>query len=129
MCPKILEEIINTGSAIYSDFYLHVTLGRIKSEGIVFDDIRRLVDEVKIQPYTVYLREVVYRYFRGYIISKIILKGNSKSSKTNVQEEGVYIDNLLYCKNMLLYANITMVNYLVLKNGRTTSRGSSGMEK
>ena len=84
---KIREEIINTGSAIYSDFYLHVTLGRIKSEGIVLDDIRRLVDEVKIQPYTVYLREVVYRYFRGSIISKIILKGNGKSSKTNVQEE------------------------------------------
>ena len=54
--------IINTGSAIYSDFYLHVTLGRIKSEGIVLDDIRRLVDEVNIQPYTVYLREVVYRF-------------------------------------------------------------------
>lgn len=41
----------------------------------------------------------------------------------------VYIDNLLYCKNMLLSASTTMVNYPVLKNGRTTSRGSSGMEK
>ena len=35
----------------------------------------------------------------------------------------VYIDNLLYCKNMLLSACTTMVNYPVLKNGRTTSRG------
>ena len=83
---KIREEIINTGSAIYSDFYLHVTLGRIKSERIVLDDIRRLVEGVKIKPYTVYLREVVYRYFRGAIISKIILKGNCKSSEVNVQE-------------------------------------------
>lgn len=41
----------------------------------------------------------------------------------------VYIDNLLYCKNMLLYASTTKVNYPVLKNGRTTSRGNSGMEK
>ena len=31
---------------------------------------------------------VVYRYFRGSIISKSILKGNSKSSETNVQDEG-----------------------------------------
>lgn len=29
---KIREEIINTGSAIYSDFYLHVTLGRIRAK-------------------------------------------------------------------------------------------------
>ena len=83
---KIREEIINTGSAIYSDFYLHVTLGRIKSERIVLDDIRRSVERVKIKPYTVSLREVVYRYFRGAIISKIILKGNCKSSEVNVQE-------------------------------------------
>lgn len=45
------------------------------------------------------------------------------------KNRAAYIDNLLYCKNMLLYANTTMVNYLVLKNGRTASRGSSGMEK
>lgn len=85
---KIREEIINTGSAIYSDFYLHVTLGRVKGEGIVLDDIRRLVKEVRIQPYTVSLREVVYRYFRGSIISKLILKENGTSSEANVQEEG-----------------------------------------
>ena len=85
---KIREEIINTGSAIYSDFYLHVTLGRVKGEGIVLDDIRRLVNEVRIQPYTVSLREVVYRYFRGSIISKLILKENGTSSEANVQEEG-----------------------------------------
>ena len=72
----IREEIVHTGSVINSDFYLHVTLGRMKSERIVLDDIRSLVDEVKIQPYTVYLREVTYRYFKGSIISKFILKGD-----------------------------------------------------
>ena len=71
---KIRKEICNTGSAIYSDFYLHVTLGRIVNQGIVLDDIRRLVNNVKFQPCTVSLYEVIYRYYRGPIISKIILE-------------------------------------------------------
>lgn len=40
-----------------------------------------------------------------------------------------YKDNMISCKIMRLCANTTMVNHLVLKNGRTTSRGNSGMEK
>ena len=71
---KIRKEICNTGSAIYSDFYLHVTLGRIVNQGIVLDDIRRLVNNVKFPPCTVSLNEIIYRYYRGPIISKIILE-------------------------------------------------------
>lgn len=77
---KIRNGIIKTGSAINSDFYIHVTLGRIMGEGIILDDIRRMVNEVKIQPYTVSLNEIIYRYFRGSVISKIKLKENSTSN-------------------------------------------------
>ena len=73
---KFREEVINTGSTIYLDFYLHVTLGRVIDDGIVVNDIRNLIDKVKIQPFTVSLNEVIYRYFRGSIISKLILKEN-----------------------------------------------------
>ena len=73
---KFREEITNTGSVINLDFYLHVTLGRVMDKGISLDDISSLIDKVKIQPFTVSLNEVVYRYFRGPIISKLILKEN-----------------------------------------------------
>ena len=73
---KFREEVINTGSTIYLDFYLHVTLGRVIDDGIVVNDIRNLIDKVKIQLFTVSLNEVIYRYFRGTIISKLILKEN-----------------------------------------------------
>ena len=80
---KFREEITNTGSVINLDFYLHVTLGRIMDKGINLDDISSLIDKVKIQPFTVSLNEVVYRYFRGSIISKLVLKETSYN--TNVQ--------------------------------------------
>ena len=65
----------------------------------------------------------------GLSSAKSFWKGTANLLRQMSKKRAVYIDNLLYCKNMLLYANTTMVNYLVLKNGRTTSRGSSGMEK
>ena len=40
----------------------------------ILDDIRRLVNNVKFPPCTVSLNEVIYRYYRGPIISKIILE-------------------------------------------------------
>ena len=45
-------------------------------KGISLDDISSLIDKVKIQPFTVSLNVVVYRYFRGSIISKLVLKEN-----------------------------------------------------
>lgn len=70
---KIRKEIIDTGSAIYSDFYLHVTLGRVMDKEIMLDDVCRLIDNVESPSYTVSLNEVIFRYFRGPIISKTIL--------------------------------------------------------
>lgn len=71
---KIRKEIIDdTGSAIYSDFYLHVTLGRVMDKEIMLEDICRVIDKVESPSYSFSLNEVIFRYFRGPIISKTIL--------------------------------------------------------
>lgn len=84
---NLRKEIIDSGSSMNSDFYLHVTLGRIKGQEIALDNVRRLVNQVKFSPFTISLREVVYRYFRGNIINKVILNKNISSDEYNRHKE------------------------------------------
>lgn len=61
----IRKDILRTSTIIQSDFRLHVTLGRVTETEADIDDIGFLIDEINFEPFTLMLKEVEYRIFRG----------------------------------------------------------------
>lgn len=70
---SVRSDMKDAGCVIKSDFRLHVTLGRIKDSGIELANVKRHVESVSIQPFSLLLNHVDYRVFRGDILYETIL--------------------------------------------------------
>ena len=73
LVDDIRRDICCTHSSIQSDFKLHVTLGRITEPEADIDDVGFLIDEIDFKPFSLTLKEVEYRVFRGRSIYKTTL--------------------------------------------------------
>ena len=62
------------GCVIHSDFMLHVTLGRIRSFDVKLSDIKAVIGAVSSPSFTLTLKDVDYREFRGKTIYETQLK-------------------------------------------------------
>ena len=73
LIKSICADMKAVGCVIQSDFMLHVTLGRVRSFGVKFSDIRRILGTVLLPSFTLTLTDVEYRVFRGGTIYNTVL--------------------------------------------------------
>ena len=66
----IRNDLKDVGCQMQSGFLFHVTLGRISEPHIDISDLKHLVEDVEISPFSLTLTEVDYRVFRGRTIYK-----------------------------------------------------------
>ena len=59
---KLRDAALKTGAEMEPDFRLHVTLGRIAAENVAIEDLKEVVDSIKVPPFTLTLNEAEYRY-------------------------------------------------------------------
>ena len=75
LTKAIRTDMKSAGCVIYSDFMLHVTLGRVYSLDVELSDIMELLGRVPLSPITLTLTDVDYRVFRGKTLFETRLKG------------------------------------------------------
>jgi len=65
LTESIRADMKDVGCVIYSDFLLHVTLGRIYSSDVELSDIMEVLDKITMPPITLTLTDMDYRLYRG----------------------------------------------------------------
>lgn len=68
LVQSIREDLKAAGGRMESDFKLHVTLGRIKDSRICLKDLQNVIGLTQIPSFTLQLKDVDYRVFRGGIL-------------------------------------------------------------
>ena len=74
LTESISADMKAVGCVIHSDFMLHVTLGRIRSFDVKLSDIKAVIGAVSSPSFTLTLKDVDYREFRGKTIYETQLK-------------------------------------------------------
>ena len=67
---KIRENITKAGGVLQSGFRLHVTLGRLRDSKVGIRKLQNLVSDVDLIPFTLELKDIEYRVFRGETLYK-----------------------------------------------------------
>lgn len=65
LVDSLRKEATEAGADIENDFILHVTLGRIDAKRAALEQVKRIVESIKVPSFTLLLQEAEYRYFEG----------------------------------------------------------------
>ena len=77
---SLRKDLEDAGCVIESDFKLHVTLGRVDRDVRVAEKkLQELLSEVDVPSFSLQLKKVNYREFRGRTLCSLDLKGNAQT--------------------------------------------------
>lgn len=68
LIQNIRTDLESIGCVMYSDFRLHVTLGRIKDSSVKLSDIKHIINKISIPAFSLILEDIDYRVFRGQVL-------------------------------------------------------------
>ena len=68
LIQNIRTDLKSIGCLMNSDFRLHVTLGRVKKTTVMLSDIKQILCKVSLPAFSLNLKDVDYRFFRGQTI-------------------------------------------------------------
>lgn len=65
LIDELRNDAKSIGANIDTDFFIHITLGRIDADATTLDCINSVINRISIPSYTLVLKEAEYRYYRG----------------------------------------------------------------